>query len=159
MRVPDDDGHRAFTHVTPFFMGALGQWWTLGLLGIGLLFMLLSVCYLMSRRSIHAEEAYLAAHGDPDLNHQNSGQQEPGALEFNALSTPVVRIQKRHRFWSAWATRIFVTIVLSCAGVYMGSKFSGAASPSWLGFALQAFIYGSAFLFYKTWRRTTAEEE
>lgn len=158
MRVPDDDGHWTFTHVTPFFVGVLGQWWALGLLGIGLLFLLLFVCYLMSRRSIHAEEAYLAAHGDSGLNHPNSGQQEPDALESNALAALVVRIRKRYRFWSAWATRMFVAIVLSCAGVYLFSKFSGVASPSWLGFALQAFSYGSAFLFYKTWRRATEKE-
>jgi hypothetical protein len=47
-----------------------------------------------------------------------------------------------------WVTRIFAAIVLQCAAIYLISQFPGFQSPFWLGIVLQAYTYGSAYLFY-----------
>jgi hypothetical protein len=49
---------------------------------------------------------------------------------------------------NTWVTRIFAAIVLQCAAIYLISQFSGFPSPFWLGIVLQAYTYGSAYLFY-----------
>ena len=62
-------------------------------------------------------------------------------------------IEARYRLWSAWATHTYITIVLSCTGVYIFSLCPGVTSPLWLGSVLQTFTYASAFFLYKTWRK------
>jgi hypothetical protein len=49
---------------------------------------------------------------------------------------------------NAWVTWIFAAIVLQCAAIYLISRFPGFQSPFWLGIVLQAYTYGSAYLFY-----------
>jgi len=119
-------GRGTFTCVLPLFLGVLGGWWwPLCLLGVGLLFTLLLVCCLMCRCC--------------------------GAPGRGALSAGSVGFWRRRGFWGACSERVFVAITLSCAGVYLVSRFPGPPVPFWLGPVLQAFTYASAFLLYGTW--------
>jgi len=141
--------HKVFRGVNFLFTDLLYRaWWNLCLLLISLLFLLLLVCYSMSRYFAQVEETYHIAHGGLKTD----------LLGIDNLYAPIIRIQGRRVFWSIWATRIFIAIVLSCVGVGLISQYSGAPSPVWLGIVLQAFIYVSAFFFYKTWRKTEEEE-
>jgi len=128
-------------------------WWFFALVGVGFLFLLMLLSYLMCHYFIRVEEAQYVARSDLDPNYLDSNSLEVTTLEPNDLYAPVIRIRRRYRVWSARTTHTFIAIVLSCTGVYMISLYPEVTSPFWLGFVLQAFIYASAFLFYKTWRK------
>ena len=66
-----------------------------------------------------------------------------------ASKKPGVIFSERKNNWiSTWVTRLFVAIVLISATIYLVSQCPGFQSPFWLGFVLQGFTYGSAYLFY-----------
>lgn len=69
-------------------------WWVLGLVGIGFLFPLLLVCYLMTHFYIHSEEEQCVARSDLDPNYLDSNPMELTSLEPNDLYVPVIRIRR-----------------------------------------------------------------
>jgi len=146
--------HEVFKGIIFLFTDLLYRaWWTPCLLVISLLFLLLLVCCSMSRYFARVEEAYHTAH-----SRLKSDLLESDLLESNDLYAPIIRIRRRHMFWSTWATRIFIVTVLSCVGVSLISQYPWAPSPVWLGIVLQIFTYVSAFFFYKTWEKTGEED-
>jgi predicted cobalt transporter CbtA len=66
-----------------------------------------------------------------------------------APKKPGAIFSERENDWiSTWVTRLFIAIVLISAIIYLVSQCPGFQSPFWLGFVLQGFTYGSAYLFY-----------
>ncbi len=148
------DIHAVFKSIIFLFTDLLCRaWWALCLLVISLLLLLLLMCCSVSHYFAQVKEGYHTAHSGLKTDFLESN-----LLGSNNLYAPIIRVQRRRVFWSIWATRIFVAIVLSCVVVGFISQYSGASSPVWLGVGLQVFAYVSAFFFYKTWRKAGEEE-
>jgi len=133
-------------------------WWTISLIGIGFLFSLILLSYLMCYYFLRAETKIYRAYTELEPNYLESTPLESAYMESNDLYAPVIRVRRRYAFWSALATRTYAILVVVCAGVYMVSQSPWAPpSPFWLGFVLTAFTFGSAFFTYKTWRKGREE--
>ncbi len=122
-------------------------WWVLGLLSLTALFMLLFGLFITSyrvfRRNIGGGLHIGPSHPNIEITFRGpltldgvymQGTPAPGSDGLKLLNT--------------WVTRIFAAIVLQCAAIYLISQFPGFKSPFWLGIVLQAYTYGSAYLFY-----------
>lgn len=72
---------------------------------------------------------------------------EPGSTDVTPLYG-YGRNVIRENWIGSWVTRVFISIVLLSAGIYLLSQFPSFQSPFWLGLVLQGFTFGSAYLFY-----------
>ena len=140
-------------------MEILGSaWWTTSLIGIGFLFSLILLSYLMCYYFLRAEVGIYRTRTDLDPNYMEANTLEPAYIEPNDLYAPVILVRRRYAFWSTLATRTYLILAVVCAGVYVVSRYPWVPpSPFWLGFVLTAFTFGSAFFTYKTWRKGREE--
>ena len=108
-----------------------------------LLFGLFIASYRMFRRGLRSGSFR-------DLNHPSIEISFQGPLTLNRAYTQVSSASGNSspKLFSTWVTRIFAAIVLQCAAIYLISQFPGFQSPFWLGIVLQAYTYGSAYIFY-----------
>jgi hypothetical protein len=120
-------------------------WWELGLLSLSVLFILLESLVTASVKGIG--KSGLWSSGGFSSYGLNVSHVENRALL--ALKKPDAMFSERENDWiSNWVTRLFIAIVLISATIYIVSQCPGFQSPFWLGFVLQGFTYGSAYLFY-----------
>lgn len=133
-------------------------WWTISLIGIGVLFSLILLSYLMCHYFTRAEEEVYRTRTDLDPNYLESTLLDFDYVEPTELGTPVIVVKRRYAFWSALATRVYVVLAVVCAGTYIVSQHPWTPpSPFWLGLVLTAFTFASAFFTYKTWRKGRGE--
>jgi hypothetical protein len=122
-------------------------WWVLGLISLTALFMLLFGLFIASYRVLRRGMGG-GPYGSP--SHPNIEITFQGPLTFSGAymqGTPAPG-SGGPKLLNTWVTRIFAAIVLQCAAIYLISQFPGFQSPFWLGIVLQAYTYGSAYLFY-----------
>jgi hypothetical protein len=130
-------------------------WWVLGIIELSILFLSLTICFIMSHYYLRAETAVYAMRTELDPNYLDSNELDATPMEYNSLYAPVVRIRRRFEFWSRLATRAYIALVVSSVAIYIVSMFPlSPPSPFWLIVLLQAYAFAGAYLTYKTWRKT-----
>ena len=129
------------------------EWWVFAFLYLGVLLALLLLCYVMTWHFTRMEEKIYADRDDLDPDYLDLNPMELTSVEPNDLYRPAIYVRGKYLFWSRWATRLFVAIVLSCASFYLASSIPELSMPPLPTASLQIFIYASALLYYKTWRR------
>jgi len=120
-------------------------WWEIGLLCLSILFILLVGLFTASVKGI-GKSGLWGSGGFASYGMNVSLVVDRVLL---APKKPGVIFSERANDWlSTWVTRLFIAIVLISATIYLVSQCPGFQSPYWLGFVLQGFTYGSAYLFY-----------
>ena len=120
-------------------------WWELGLLFLSILFILLLALRSVSNNSI-GKSGVLGSWGFISCV-KDTPRVLDGAFE-KSKNKSMIYYCNYNDWISTWVTRVFLTIVLLSAVIYLFSQCPGFRSPLWLGFVLQGFTYGSAYLFY-----------
>lgn len=126
------------------------SWWAYSLLVLLALFLLEIIASMKSIRYIWLEES------EEELSNIITGNELPrDELELNPIeSTGLVslrRYRQRYEVWSRWTTRIYITIVLCCAGV--GFLSLSLPKPFYFGLILWGVPFAGAYIFARSWRK------
>lgn len=132
-------------------------WWVLGLSSATILFILL-LFFLLVHLWMSRGGARLSRHDDFNALCMRDSQRKHSRTDRVGVQRSIGIEVDAHDRLSMWVTRIFITIVILCAGLFLTSQCPGFKSPTWFGLVLQGLMYGAAALLYSSMRDETSGE-